>query len=335
MAFEDEVGDVGEFVEAVVQIAQARGLLGVEAAFERGDFFERAAEGEQVARAGGAEGDLGEQAFEIEDAGELLAQFGAQDGLLAEFADGVEALFDFGAVHGGAQQALAEQTAAHAGEGLIEHAEDGELGLRAAGVGGEEGLEQFQIADGDGVEHHGVGAVVVGGAVEVIEGGALGVAQVVEDGAGGADGGGAIGEAAAIEREQLEVIAQGAVGVIVGEDPVFEFGAHEARAGAFLAGEEGQVGGEEDFARAEVFERAGDFGGIHLGDPELAGGDIDVGDAGARAVARRRRRGSCSRGSARRVASMAVPGVTTRMISRLTSFLADLGSSTWSQMATR
>ena len=76
------------------------------------------------------------------------------------------------------------------------------------------GSMQFQVADGDGVEHHGIGAVVVGGAVEVVERGALGVAEVVQDGAGGADGGGAVGEAAAIEREQLEVVAQGAVGVI-------------------------------------------------------------------------------------------------------------------------
>ena len=281
---EDEAGDIGEFVEAGVETAQAGGLLGVEAAFESGDFFEGAAEGKEIARAGGAEGDFGEQAFEIENGGELLAQFGAQDGLLAELADGVEALLDFGAVHGGAEEALAEETAAHAGEGLIEHAEDGELGLGDAGVGGEDGLEQFEIADGDGVEDHGVGAVVVSGAVEVVEGGALGVAEVVEDGAGGADGGGAIGEAAAIEGEQLEVIAEGAVGVIVGEDPVFEFGADEARAGAFVAGEEGQVGGEEDFAGAEVFEGAGHFGGVHVGDFELAGGDVDVGDGGAGSV---------------------------------------------------
>ena len=82
------------------------------------------------------------------------------------------------------------------------------------------------------------------------------------------------------------MIAQGAVGVIVGEDPVFEFGAHEARAGAFLADEEGQVGGEKDFARAQVFERSGNFGGLHVGDLELAGRDIDVGDGGAGGVAR-------------------------------------------------
>ena len=132
----------------------------------------------------------------------------------------------------------------------------------------------------------------------MVERGALRVAQVVQDGAGGADGGGAVGEAAAIEREQLEVIAQGAVGVIVGEDPVFEFGAHEARAGAVFAGEQGQVAGEEDLARAQVFERAGDFGGLHFGDAELAGGDIHVGHGGARAGAARRRRDSCSRASA-------------------------------------
>src|ERR1019366_6399875 len=36
--FEDDPSDVGEFVEAVVKVAQAGSLLGVEATFERGDF---------------------------------------------------------------------------------------------------------------------------------------------------------------------------------------------------------------------------------------------------------------------------------------------------------
>ncbi len=48
----------------------------------------------------------------------------------------------------------------------------------------------------------------------MIERGALRFAQVVQDGAGGAHGGRPVGEAAAIEREQIEMIAQGAVGVI-------------------------------------------------------------------------------------------------------------------------
>ena len=59
-----------------------------------------------------------------------FAQFGAQDGLLQQFAYGVEALLDFGAVHGGAQEALAQEAAAHAGEGLIENGQDGGLARR-------------------------------------------------------------------------------------------------------------------------------------------------------------------------------------------------------------
>src|ERR1035438_10827975 len=101
----------------------------------------------------------------------------------------------------------------------------------------------------------------------MVEGGALGLAEVVEDGTGGADGGGVASEAAAIEREQLEVIAQGAVRVIVGEDPVFEFGAHEGRAGAFLAGEEWQVAGGEGFAGAEGVHGARDLRGGPLRAP--------------------------------------------------------------------
>ena len=198
---EDEAADVGQLIEAVVQVAQARGLLGVEAAFERGDLFQGPAKREQVAGAGRAEGDLGEQAFQIENAGELLAQFGSQNRLLAQFAHCVEALLDFGAVHRWAQQALAQQAATHAGKSLIEHAEYGQLALRCAGIGSEDGLEQFEIAHCDGVEHHRIGAVVVGGPVEMVQGRALCVAQVMQDGAGCADGGGPIRKAAAIERE--------------------------------------------------------------------------------------------------------------------------------------
>ncbi len=324
-----------KLIEAVMQVAQARGLLGVEAALERGDLFQGAAEREQIARAGGAEGHLGEQAFQIENAGELLAQFGAQDGLLAQFAHRVEALLDLGAVHRRAQQALAQQAAAHAGQGLIEHAEYGELGLRRAGIGGEDRLEQFEIAHRDGVEHHGIGAVVIGGAVEMVEGGALRVAQVVQDGAGGADGGGAVGQAAAIEREQFEVIAQRAVGVVVGKDPVFEFGAHEARPGALFAGEQSGRSVGKRTSRAPMCSSA----------PATSAGAMSVTlnspvetstcatpERAPRSQTAARKLFSRERTS---VASMAVPGVTTRMISRFTSPLADLGSSTWSQMATR
>ena len=196
----------------------------------------------------------------------------------------VEPLLDFGAVHRGPQQALAQQAAAHAGERLVERAQHGGLLLRAAGVGGEQRLDQFQVAHRDGVEHHGIGAVVVGGAVQVVERGALGIAQVVQDGAGGAHGGGAVGQAAAIERQQLEVVAQRAVGVILGEDPLFQLGAHEARRAAerSSAGEQRQIAGKQHLARAQLFQRAGHLGRVQFGHAEFARGDIHVGHGRAR-----------------------------------------------------
>ena len=204
--FQDEICHVGQLVEALMKSPQTRRLLGIERALERGDFIERAAERQQIAGAGGTQRHLGQQALEIENAFELLAKLRAQDGLLEQLAHRLEALLDFGAVHGGPQQALAEKPAAHAGRGPVEDGKQCGLGL-AAGVGGEQRLHQFQIANGDGVEHHGIGAVVVSGPVEVVERRPLRVAEVVQDGARRAHRRGTVGQPAAIEREQLEMVA--------------------------------------------------------------------------------------------------------------------------------
>src|ERR1017187_3238703 len=80
------------------------------------------------------------------------------------------------------------------------------------------------------------------------------------------------------------MIAQGAVGVIEGEDPVFDLGAEIARTLIF-AREQRQIGGEEHLARAKLLDGGGDFGRVHFGGAELAGGDIHVGHAGAVAKA--------------------------------------------------
>ncbi|HYA16637.1 MAG TPA: hypothetical protein VEF06_04180, partial [Bryobacteraceae bacterium] len=72
--------------------------------------------------------------------------------------------------------------AAHAGGGLVENADE-----RGSAVG-EDGLHQFEIADGDGVEDHGVGAVEVARRVEVVERGALRVSEIVQHGARRRDG---------------------------------------------------------------------------------------------------------------------------------------------------
>ena len=128
------------------------------------------------------------------------------------------------------------------------------------------------------------------------------------------------------------MIAQGAVGVIEVEDPA----SSSVRRQPAISSEQRQSSGQEHFARVQVFERAGDFGGLDFGDAELAGGDVDVRD-GRRASPfdARRPRDSCSRASAAGSHSVAVPGVTMRVISRFTSFLVSFGSSICSQMATR
>ena len=206
--FQNQVGDVGQFVQAIVQRAQARGLLRIEAAFQRGNLFERAAQRQHIARTGRSQRHLGQQPLEIENAAQLLAQFGAQDGLLQQFAHRVEALLDFRAVHGGPQQALPQQPAAHAGEGLVEHRQHGGLLLRAAASAAKSGSTSSRLRTVTRVQHHGIGAVVISGPVQVVERGALRVAQVVENGAGGAHRRRPVGQSAAIQREQLEMIAQ-------------------------------------------------------------------------------------------------------------------------------
>ena len=278
---QDAVAGFGDFVQTFVQIAQAGGSLGFESGFQRGDLFERAAQRQHVARVGGPHGDFGQQPLDIQDAAQLFAQFGAQYGLLEQLADRIQPAVDFGAVERWAEQTLAQQAAAHAGPGLIQDVQ--QSGVVA--LAGEQRLDQFEVAHGDGVEQHACGAVVIGGTVEVFEGGALRLAQVMQDGARRAHGRRPVGQAASIERQQAEVIAQGAVGVIEAEDPVFEVGAEIARALIF-GGEQRQIGGVEDLARAKLFDGGVDFGGVHFGDAELAGGDIHVGHAGAMPDAR-------------------------------------------------
>ena len=77
---EDGVAHVGELVHAGEQVAHAfAGELAEEAA-EHWQAAQGAAEADDVARSGGAEGDAGEQALHVVDLGELAADLGAGDG---------------------------------------------------------------------------------------------------------------------------------------------------------------------------------------------------------------------------------------------------------------
>ena len=60
--------------------------------------------------------------------------------------------------------------------------------VASLGFAGKQRLDQLQIANRGGVEHQRIGAVVEGGALQMIERGALRVAQIVKNRRGRAGG---------------------------------------------------------------------------------------------------------------------------------------------------
>ena len=199
----------------------------------------------------------------------MLAELGAKNGRARHFFQRVKTHFDFVHVDGRRQQTAPEQTATHACARAVEHVEEGRL----PGFTGKQRLDQFQIANGGGVEYERVGAIVESGALEVIERGALGVAEIVQDG-GGCAGRQRTGlETATVEGKQMKVIAQAARGVIRREDPGVDVGFQtpDRIAGSF---------GKERLACIQTFERGADFGGVDLGGTKLSSGDVYMRDTG-------------------------------------------------------
>ena len=90
------------------------------------------------------------------------------------------------------------------------------------------------------------------------------------------------GQSAAVEREQSEVLAEGAVGVVEGENPVFDFRGKDALARFRRAAADAR---RRPAPRARPgFECSVQFARVDFGRAEFAGGDVDVGESGARAV---------------------------------------------------
>ncbi len=108
--------------------------------------------------------------------GEICGDGAAEDWLRVKFGYGVESLVNFGGVDRGCQHAAAKEAAAHACAGAVENVEES----RFFGFAGEKGVAEFEVADGSGIEDQGVGSVVECGAFQMVEGGALGFAEIVE-----------------------------------------------------------------------------------------------------------------------------------------------------------
>src|SRR5213082_1831149 len=103
--------------------------------------------------------------FEIEDALELLANFTANNGLLDEVCDGIKTALNGLTLDERPEKPGAQQARAHPSNGSVERRNQRSGATRSASFLGEYGREQFQIADGYGIEHQSVVLLVIADAV--------------------------------------------------------------------------------------------------------------------------------------------------------------------------
>jgi hypothetical protein len=279
-------------VEFAEEIAAA-GLRWGEEIFQDGELPEGFAEGKEFARGGEAERDAAGEALEVLNAAEFLANLAADNGLLEEMGNGAEAGLDGVEIDERAKHPGAEHAGAHAGDGGVECGDEGG-GAGGFRFFGEDGGDEFEIADRDGIEDERVVLFVIADAIEMAEGFEAGsvvaaggiFAEVVYDGACGGEGLRMIVEAEAGEFGDTELFAEDALGVVGVEDPVFDAGFDAAGAveeGGFCGFEELLRAREKGFAGTDelqfVTERflrvwAREFSGL-----EFAGGEIDQGEA--------------------------------------------------------
>ena len=192
-AFAD-IGELVDFLEEDADEVAATGLRRGEEFLQDGELREGFAEGEEFAGSGEAKSDAAGEALEVLDAAQLFADFAADDGLLEEMFDGFEAGGDGVWINERAEHPGTQEARTHAGDGGIESGDE-RGGAGRLGFLGEDGGEEFEVADGDGIEDEGVVLLVVADAIEMAEGFDAGgivtfaaggiFAEVVNDGAGG------------------------------------------------------------------------------------------------------------------------------------------------------
>ena len=207
--------------------------------------------------------------------------------------DSAEAGFDGVEINQRAEHPSPEHACAHAGDGRVEGGNQSG-GTGGFGFFGEDGGDEFEIADGDGIEDESVVLFIEADAVEMAEGFEAGsviaaggiFAEVMDYGSGGGEGLRVIVEAEAGEFGDTELFAEDGFGVIGVEDPVFDArldaaGAVEER--GFRGFEKLLRAREESFAGANELQfisegflraRAGELRGL-----EFAGGEIYEGQA--------------------------------------------------------
>ena len=187
----------------------------------------------QLARPGGIERDAAQQAFEVEQAAQRAAQALTPRQVGGGLRHCVQPLLNLRQMAGRAKQGRPQQPPAHGRGAGVQRVE--ERGLR--GFAGKQGLDQFQIANRDGIQQQALAALVKAEGVNVLQPALLGLLQVVEQRAGGDRGSLVPGQAQPVERMHAGVPAQQRERVVGGKDPVLQrgFGPHRRqRAGGSL-----------------------------------------------------------------------------------------------------
>ena len=138
--------------------------------FQDGELGEGFAKSDEFARRGQAKRDAPGKAFEILDALQLLANLAADDSLLNEMGDRGVPRFDGFAVDERAENPGAQQPRAHSGDGYVERGNQRGWAARASRFLREDGCEELEISNGDGVENEGIVLFVVADGVEMAQG---------------------------------------------------------------------------------------------------------------------------------------------------------------------
>ena len=137
----DVRGEVERRVELLEAAPHQRGQALAERLRGRGQGLERRAERHQVARAGRAERDPAEDAVEVLDARERVAQPPAVERAEGQLLDGVEPVLDALHLDERAQDPVAQRPAAHRGLRVVEHVHE-----RAAPAAVGEALDELEVA---------------------------------------------------------------------------------------------------------------------------------------------------------------------------------------------
>ena len=196
--------DLGGDVERRIELLQLQPHDRRQALDERlaggGQGLERGRERHQVARAGGPERHAAEDAVEVLDAGESVAQAAAVERPEGQLLDGVEPVLDPLELDERADDPLAKRAASHRGLRVVEHVEQ-----RAAPLAVGQALDELEVAARERVDRQHVRRAARQQRGDVGEVALLRLAQVAQGGA--RRGGGARQRLAAegLERRDAEV----------------------------------------------------------------------------------------------------------------------------------